>query len=66
MAQRYGESHPAVLIDDDPLKAVSVPRPGVQVWMPLRPYTEGVRRSGSRLYASYPVLRYWLGLGPQP
>ena len=65
MAERYGEHRRAVLIDDDPLKALTVPGPGVQVWMPQRPYTEGRARPGSRLYASYPVLRYWLGLGPQ-
>jgi len=66
MAARYGEHRRAVLIDDDPVKALTVPGPGVQVWMPQRPYTEGRVRPGSRLYASYPVLRYWLGLGAQP
>lgn len=66
MASRYGENRPAVLVDDDITKAISVPGPGVQVWMPERPWTEGVRRTGCRVYASYPVLRYWLGLGPQP
>jgi len=65
MAARYGEHRRAVLIDDDPLKALTVPRPGVQVWMPERPYTQGKARTGSRVFGSWAVARYWLGLGAQ-
>lgn len=35
----YGPEHPAILIDDDPAKAVTIARPGVQVWSPRRPWT---------------------------
>lgn len=34
----YGPDDPAVLIDDDPTKAITVARPGVEVWAPTRPW----------------------------
>jgi hypothetical protein len=65
MAARYGETSPAVLIDDNPLTQVTIARPGVQVWMPERPYTEGTLRNGARRFRTWAAVRYWLGLGPQ-
>lgn len=35
----YGPHKPAILFDDDPAKAVTVARDGVQVWSPARPWT---------------------------
>jgi hypothetical protein len=34
-----GPASPAVLIDDDPAKWLTIARPGVQVWCPARPWT---------------------------
>jgi len=65
MAGRYGPARPAVLIDDSPLAQVSIAGPGVQVWSPQRPYTPGMARDHVRVFAGWPVARYWLGLGPQ-
>jgi hypothetical protein len=36
---QYGPDRPAVLIDDDPAKALTIARAGVQVWSPRRPWT---------------------------
>jgi len=66
MAERYGEHRPAVLLDDNPLAEVTIARPGVQVWLPARPYNDGLVRSGCRRFPSWASARYWLGLGPQP
>lgn len=35
----YGPDNPAVLLDDDPSKWLTVARPGVPVWTPRRPWT---------------------------
>lgn len=35
----HGPEHPAVLFDDDPSKATTIARPGVEVWSPQRPWT---------------------------
>lgn len=37
----YGPDRPAVLIDDSPVKWLTLARPGVQVWTPARPWTPG-------------------------
>ena len=68
MAEQFAEGHyPAILVDDNPVTWMTIARPGVQVWSPERPYTLSARaRDHVRLYASYPAVRYWLGLGPQP
>jgi 5' nucleotidase, deoxy (Pyrimidine), cytosolic type C protein (NT5C) len=34
-----GPASPAVLIDDDPSKWLTIARPGVEVWSPMRPWT---------------------------
>lgn len=34
-----GPASPAVLVDDDPSKWLTIARPGVQVWCPQRPWT---------------------------
>jgi len=34
-----GPMNPAVLIDDDPAKWLTIARPGVDVWTPIRPWT---------------------------
>jgi len=65
MAERYGEHHRAVLLDDNPLAEVTIARPGVQVWLPARPYNDGLVRGGCRRFPSWASVRYWLGLGPQ-
>jgi hypothetical protein len=66
MAERYGPGRRAVLIDDSPLAQVAIARPGIEVWAPQRPYTPGMPRDHVRVFGSYPAMRYWLGLGPQP
>lgn len=38
MAARYDAANPCILIDDNPNNA-SLARPGVQVWLPYRPWT---------------------------
>lgn len=35
----HGPDNPAVLFDDDPSKATTIARPGVEVWSPMRPWT---------------------------
>lgn len=47
----YGPDNPAILIDDDPAKALTVARAGVQVWSPQRPWTPAN-------WARYP--NYWV------
>ena len=61
-----GEHRRAVLLDDNPLAEVTIACPGVQVWLPARPYNDGLVRSGCRRFPSWASVRYWLGLGPQP
>lgn len=62
----YGPQRPAVLIDDDPAKALTVARPGVQVWSPQRPWTP----QSWRRYPNYWVFPSWaaaldrLGVSP--
>lgn len=38
---QYGPDDPVILIDDSPIVAQVVPRDGVQVWQPARPYNTG-------------------------
>lgn len=35
---QYGPDDPVILVDDSPVNAQLIPRPGVQVWQPARPY----------------------------
>ena len=51
----YGPDNPAVLIDDDPAKALTVARPGVQVWSPQRPWTPAAWQR----YPNYWVFPSW-------
>lgn len=39
IAEEHGPGDPLILIDDDPRKMQTVPRPGVEVWAPQRPWT---------------------------
>jgi len=41
MAKKFGPDNPLLIIDDDPMVAYTMPRPGVQVIMPGRPYNGG-------------------------
>jgi hypothetical protein len=66
LATRYGPGNPAVLVDDNPLTMLTVARPGIDVWLPARPYTPRVVRDHCRVIGSWPLARFWLGLGPQP
>ncbi|MDB5910988.1 MAG: hypothetical protein JWP34_5105 [Massilia sp.] len=38
---QYGPDDPVILVDDSPFNAQLVPRDGVQVWQPARPYNSG-------------------------
>jgi hypothetical protein len=66
LATRYGPGRPAILIDDNPVTRRTVARPGIDVWLPERPYVDDVARDHTRVYKSHDVLRYWLGLKPGP
>lgn len=63
---RYSQDRPAVLIDDDPAKQVTVAQPGIDVWAPRRPAVPQVQRPFVRLFPDWMTARYWLRLGPQP
>jgi len=39
IAAAHGPSDPLWAFDDDPRKAMTIPRPGVELWIPLRPWT---------------------------
>ena len=43
LAQEHGPDNPMILIDDNPAKCLTVPRPGVEVWTIRRPYTSGTQ-----------------------
>jgi hypothetical protein len=51
----YGPANPAVLIDDDPSKWLTVARPGLPVWTPRRPWTP----TTSAAYANVWVFDSW-------
>lgn len=65
LAARYGPQNPGALIDDNPAVEITVARPGIDVWAPRRPYTPSVPRDHVQVFSSWPVVRGWLGLGPQ-
>jgi hypothetical protein len=54
---------PAVLVDDDPRKWLTVARPGVGVWCPARPWTpQGWRKYPNvRVFQSWAEPLSWLG-----
>lgn len=62
----YGPSNPAVLIDDDPAKALTVVHPGVQVWSPERPWTptNWQRYPGYWVFPSWDAVLQRLGVDP--
>lgn len=60
--QQFNRRKPAVLIDDDPVKQVTIPKPGVQVWTPIRPWTPDVSRPGVWRFADWNTLRQRLEL----
>jgi hypothetical protein len=66
MASAFGPGRPAVLIDDNPAVKITIARPGVQVWLPARPYNDGPDRGDARRFTSWHQVRRWLGLGMQP
>jgi 5'(3')-deoxyribonucleotidase len=39
IASQHGPDDPLILFDDDPRKQLTVPRPGVELWSPQRPWT---------------------------
>jgi hypothetical protein len=66
MAARFGPASPAVLIDDNALVRRTIARPGVETWLPARPYNSPApERVHTRLFTSWPAVRYWLGLAPE-
>jgi hypothetical protein len=64
LAQRYGPDRPAILIDDNPVTRLTVARPGIDVWLPARPYVPQVTRDHVRVFPAWQTVRYWLGLAP--
>lgn len=61
-----GPTSPAVLVDDDPRKWLTVARPGVQVWTPRRPWTpdEWQRYPGVRVFTDWAQPLEWLSTVP--
>ncbi|HEV2240253.1 MAG TPA: hypothetical protein VGS06_22830 [Streptosporangiaceae bacterium] len=58
----YGKGNPAVLIDDDPAKEAFA-RPGVQVWVPPRPWTpQGKPPDGVTRFSDWREVCKQLGL----
>jgi hypothetical protein len=66
LGERFGPGNPAVLVDDNPVTRMTVARPGIDVWLPARPYVPRVSRDHVRVFDSWQVARYWLGLSPEP
>jgi hypothetical protein len=67
MAARHGPDSPAILIDDNPAIRMSIARPGIETWLPARPYnTPAPVRPHTRTFSTWAQARYWLGLSPQP
>jgi hypothetical protein len=67
MAARHGPDSPAILIDDNPAIRMSIARPGIETWLPARPYnTPAPARPFTRTFSTWAQARYWLGLSPQP
>jgi hypothetical protein len=66
LAGRYGPENPAILLDDNPVTVRTVARAGIDVWLPARPYTPTATWDHTRVVTSWPLARYWLGLGPPP
>lgn len=63
---RYGPTHPAVLIDDNPLVRVTIAGDGLDVWQPTRPYVPPPARAHVRVFGSWAEARWWLGIAPPP
>lgn len=59
-----GVSLPGILFDDSPLQWLLIPRPGIEVWSPRRPWTpENVwQYSGVRVFDSWSEPLSWLGI----
>jgi len=52
---------PLIVFDDDPRKQRELPRPGVAVWSPLRPWTPPASgRFNVRVFATWDEVRGWL------
>lgn len=64
MHARYSPAQPAVLIDDNPAVRMSIACPGIETWLPARPYNHGPARPNTRTFASWQEARYWLGISP--
>jgi hypothetical protein len=66
MHARYSPAQPAILIDDNPAIRRSIAAPGIECWLPARPYNHGPARPHTRTFGSWNLARYWLGLAPTP
>jgi len=62
LTARYGPGNPAVLIDDNPVTRLTVASPGIEVWLPARPYVPTTGRAYTRVFAGWQEARGWLGL----
>lgn len=49
----HGPDNPCILIDDDQRNLLSLPRPGVQVWSPRRPWTPASVPPGAWVFESW-------------
>lgn len=64
LTARYGPGNPAILIDDNPVTRLTVASPGIEVWLPARPYVPSTSRAYTRVFADWQEARTWLGLTP--
>lgn len=61
VADAYGEGDALVVIDDDPGKWLLMPRPGVEVWSPRRPWTPNeVGLYNVRVFDNWSQTAVWL------
>lgn len=65
MSERFGPARPAALVDDSPGIEVTIARPGIETWLPARPYNRGPERPHAHRFRTWAEMRYALGLGPQ-
>ena len=64
VAERYGPGDPLIVVDDDPKKMTYIPRAGVELWSPARPWTPRDWRSyaGVTVFGAWTELLEYLGL----
>lgn len=63
IASQYGPERPLVVIDDKPAMWASIPRPGITLWSPRRPYTpSGTPPPGVTVFDSWLELLTGVGM----